>query len=309
MINFHQLRAFYEAARTGSFTRAAEVLCVTQPAVTGQIRALEQALELRLFRRRGRRMVLTEAGALLYQRARQVFELERDMERLVAELKEVRRGLLKVGTTKTYARYLMPGLVRAFHAAHPEVRIVLEEGSSLDVIRGVLDQRNELAVVGRPREFPGLVFVPFRREEVVLLVAPGHRLARAGRAGFRDLAGELLILKEEGSSTRNLVREAYRRRGMTANVLVETSNLDFIKDMVGRGEGISFLVRCAVEEDLAAGTLVEVPLEDGDLYLDVYIVYQDREGLSPAARAFLGILEGNAHRARAGARQEKPDTG
>lgn len=292
MLNFNQLRAFCEAARCQNFSQAARNLCVTQPAVTGQIRALEEALELKLFKKRGRRMVLSEAGALLFQQAREVFELEKRMERLVAEVRELKRGLLKIGTTKTYARYLMPGLISRFRAAYPQIKVILDEGSSLDVCHGLLELKDELAVVALAEEVKGLTFLPFREEEVVLFAAPSHPLARRRRGiAFAELEGELVILKEEGSSTRALVRRLFERRGLTPNVLLETSNLEFIKEMVEKGEGLSFLVRSAVGQELEEGRLRVIPVRDQEMTLQVYTAYREEGELSPAARAFLAILE------------------
>lgn len=292
MLNFNQLRAFCEAARCQNFSQAARNLCVTQPAVTGQIRALEEALELKLFKKRGRRMVLSEAGALLFQQAREVFELEKRMERLVAEVRELKRGLLKIGTTKTYARYLMPGLISRFRAAYPQIKVILDEGSSLDVCHGLLELKDELAVVALAEEVKGLTFLPFREEEVVLFAAPSHPLARRRRGiAFAELEGELVILKEEGSSTRALVRRLFERRGLTPNVLLETSNLEFIKEMVEKGEGLSFLVRSAVGQELEEGKLRVIPVRDQEMTLQVYTAYREEGELSPAARAFLAILE------------------
>lgn len=214
MLNFNQLQTFCEAARCQNFSQAARNRCVTQPAVTGQIRALEEAIELKLFKKRGRRMVLSETGALLFQQAREVFELEKRMERLIDEVRELKRGLLKIGTTKTYARYLMPGLISRFRAAHPEIKVILEEGSSPDVCRSLLDLRNELAVVALTEEMGSLTFLPFREEEVVLFAAPSHPLTRRRKGiAFAELEGELVILKEEGPSTYALVRGLFERRG------------------------------------------------------------------------------------------------
>ncbi|MDW7711069.1 MAG: LysR substrate-binding domain-containing protein [Deferrisomatales bacterium] len=292
MLNFNQLRAFCEAARCQSFSQAARNLCVTQPAVTGQIRALEEALELRLFKKRGRRMVLSEVGALLFQQAREVFELEKRMERLVAEVRELKRGLLKIGTTKTYARYLMPGLISRFRSAYPQIKVILDEGSSLDVCRTLLELKNELAVVALTEELKGLTFLPFREEEVVLFAAPSHPLARRAKGvPFAALEGELVILKEEGSSTQALVRRLFEDRGLAPTVLLETSNLEFIKEMVEKGEGVSFLVRSAVVQELEEGRLQVIPVRDQEMTLPVYIAYREADELSPAARAFLVILE------------------
>jgi DNA-binding transcriptional LysR family regulator len=291
MLNFNQLRAFYEAAKAQNFSLAARNLCVTQPAVTAQIRALEEQLEIRLFKKRGRRMVLSEAGALLFQHAHEVFEIEKRMERVLEEMRELRRGLLKIGTTKTYARYLMPTLITRFHAAYPQIKIILDEGSSLEVCRSLTDLRNELAVVAMAEDVKGLRLVPFRQEEVVLFAAPSHTLAQGEGIRFEQLAGQLIIMKEEGSSTHALIRRAFERRGLTPNVLVETSNLEFIKEIVEKGEGVSFLVRSAISQEAEEGRIRVIPVLDEDLALQVHIACLEEGDLSPAARAFLKILE------------------
>ena len=291
MLNFNQLRFFFEAARCQNFSQAARNLCVTQPAVTGQIRALEEQLEIRLFKRRGRRMVLSEAGALLFQHAHEVFEIEKRMERVLGEMRELKRGLLKIGTTKTYARYLMPSLISRFRASYPEIKIILDEGSSLEVCRSLLDLRNELAVVATADEVRGIRFVPFRQEEVVLFAAPTHPLAQSAGIRLEQLAGQLILMKEEGSSTHTLIRRAFDRRGIAPNVLVETANLEFIKEMVEKGEGLSFLVRSAITQEIDEGRIRVIPVLDEDLTLQVHTAYLEDGDLSPAARAFLEILE------------------
>ncbi|GAB4251429.1 MAG: selenium metabolism-associated LysR family transcriptional regulator [Thermoleophilia bacterium] len=296
MINFNQLRAFHEAAKTLNFSTAARNLHVTQPAVTAHIRALEDSLGVRLFRRHGRRMALSEAGALLHRYAAEVFDLERRMERTVAEVRTLERGVLKIGTTKTYAQHLMPPLMTRFHATHPRVRMVLDEGSSLDMCRSLLDLRNELAVVARVDGVRSVRFVPFRKERVVLMASPRHPLAQRGGIRFVELANQPIITREEGSGIQALTLESFARRGIAPNVLIETSNVEFIKEMVERGEGVSFLVEAAAARELEDGRLVIVPIVDQELTLDVNIAYLDENALSPAARAFLKILleEGTA---------------
>jgi len=290
VINFNQLRAFHEVARHQSFSAAARALHVTQPAVTTHVRGLETSLGVRLFRRRGRRMVLTETGALLFLQSREVFELERTMERTVAEVRSLERGVLRVGTTKTYSQHLMPSLTTRFHAAHPGVRMVLDEGTSLDMCRSLLDLRNELAVVARVEGQRGVTFVPFRTERVVLVAAPTHPFAARKEILFRELEGLPIITREEGSGVQALTRACFDERGMTPDVLVETGNVEFIKEMVEGGEALSFLVESAVADDLALGRLVAVRIEDQELMLDVNIAYLDEDTLSPAASAFLSLL-------------------
>lgn len=301
MINLNQLRVFHEAARCPNFSQAARNLCVTQPAITGQIRALEGGLGIRLFKKRGRRMVLSEAGALLFQHAHEIFELEKKMERVVAEMRELKRGLLKIGTTTTYARYLMPTLITQFLSRYPDIKVVLDQGNSQDVCQSLLDLRNELAVVALTERLPGLAYEPFREEELVLFAAPFHPLAgRDGGIEFGDLEGQLILMKEEGSSTHTLVRSLFEARGISPTVLVETSNMEFIKEMVEKGEGLSFLVRSAIARELVQGSVVAIGLRDQPLTLQVHIAYLDGGDLSPAAAAFLGILTEERGRAPKG---------
>lgn len=290
MINFNQLRCFWEAARTGSYSKAAQSLFVTQPAVTAQIRSLEETTGLKLFRKRARQMVLTEAGSELFQYAQRVFDLEREMESLVAQMHKLRRGVLKVATTKTYARYLMPSIMTRFHASYPGIKIVLDEGSSLEMARSLLDLRSELGVLARVEETKRIKFIPFRSERIVLFTSPGHPLAAKGAIRFSELEGQPVIMKEKGSGTHQLVAQSFALHGMVPNVLVETSNVEFIKDMVSKGEGISFLVEQAVRNDVVDGSVKIVEILDHKMQLPVFVATREGDELSPAAKAFLEIL-------------------
>lgn len=290
MINFSQLRAFFEAARTGSYSKAAHSLFLTQPAISAQIKALEDSFGLKLFRKLGRQMVLTEAGAELFQYAKRIFELEREIERMVSDIHKLERGVLKVATTKTYARYLMPSIVTRFHNAHPAVKIVLDEGSSLEMLKSVLELRNELGILAKVEEIPKIEYIPFARERIVLFSSINHPFAQKGKISFEELDHQPLIMKERGSGTHATVIRCFARHGLNPNILVETSNIDFIKDMVKKGEGISFLVKQAVEEDAALGEVRIIEIVDEEMILPVFIVIREGDKLSPAGRAFLEIL-------------------
>jgi DNA-binding transcriptional LysR family regulator len=302
LMNLNQLRVFYEAARLQSFTQAARSLCVTQPAVTAQVRSLEENLELPLFNKRGpgRRMVLTGAGELLLEHARRIFELEAEMVRALAETRQLKRGLLRISTTKTYARYVMPQYVSRFREFHPGIQVNLDEGSSAEVCKALLEGRSELGVLAASQQIKGLTFVPFREEEVCLFAAPGSVLARRReKTAVGDLAGQPLIMREEGSTLCELVLQFFDRHGVTPRVVIQTSNSDCVKAMVEQGEGAAFLVRSVIEKEVVEGRLAVVPLVDEPLTLQVHIAYLEGGDLSPAALAFLGLLEEEANGPRA----------
>ncbi|MCU0580070.1 MAG: LysR family transcriptional regulator [Desulfobacterota bacterium] len=245
-MNINQLKIFYVSGKQQSFSAAAEELFLTQPAVTMQVRQLEDYFQVALFHRHGKKIELTEAGRLLHRYARRIFDLTAAAERAVWELKELETGTLKVGTTKTYAKHLMPALISSFQEQHPGMRVILDEGSSAEIAHSLLVRKNELALIAKASYPQPLKVLSFAQEELVLIMGRFHPLAR--------------------------------------------SRIDFIKELVETGKGISFVVRSAVEEELQRGALKTRPLAEGPFYLNVDIVYLKNRTLSPAAQAFLEIL-------------------
>ncbi|MBW1702933.1 MAG: LysR family transcriptional regulator [Deltaproteobacteria bacterium] len=290
MINFNQLRNFYHTAKNRSFTLAAKRLYITQPAVTAQVKSLEDYCNLKLFKKRGRTIYLTDEGKTLYEYARKFFEYEKEIEDVIEDMRELKRGVLRLGTTKAYARYFMPFMITGFHEAYPQIKIHLNEGSSSDMIYSLLDLKIEVAIIAKAEDHPDVYFTPFSQEEMVLIVAPDHHLARKKAVSFKELAEEPIIMKEIGSGTRKLINELFAQSNCTPNVLMETSNAEFIKQLVQRGDGISFLVREAVASELRENKLATVPMEK-DIFLDVSIAYLKDQHLSPSARAFLDTLK------------------
>ncbi len=292
MINLNQLRVFYHAARHQNFTRASEDLHITQPGVTAQARLFEDTCNLVLFKKKGRRVFLTDEGKALYEYARKIFEIEQELEVAIEELRELKRGVLRLGTTKAYARYFMPALITGYHKQYPNIRIILDEGSSRDMIRSLLDFRNEIAVIARADDNPDVAFTPFSKEELVLIIPPGHPWTQRKFIRMEELVLEPIIMKDIGSGTRRVINELFTDSGYEPNVLMETSNTEFIKDLVHRGEAVSFLVRESVAAELRAGRIGSVRLEGRHLALDVSIAHLKDQLLSPAAKAFLDILHG-----------------
>lgn len=291
MINFNQLRVFHQAAKYQNFTMAAKKLFITQPAVTAQIKFLEEYCNLTLFKKRGRHIFLTEEGRTLYQYARKIFEYEKEIDNAIEDMRDLRRGTLRLGTTKTYARYFMPFLITRFRNTYPSVKIHLDEGSSRDMSYTLTDLKNELAIIAKAEDVPEVCFIPFSHEEIVPILAPDHPLALKKSIPLKALAAEPLIMKESGSGTRRLVNNLYKTRHLSPEVLMETSNTEFIKQLVQRGEGISFLVSESVAAEIRDGKLASVSLEEGKLFLDVSIAFLEDQHLSPPAQAFLNMLQ------------------
>ena len=256
MLNLTQLRAFYQVAKSLNFSIAAENLFVTQPAVTKQIKLFEEFCNLKLFGKKRGKVYLTDEGKKIFSYGSRIFELEQQLEKMISGLRNLKQNSLRIGTTKTYARYFMPILFTPFQKVFSDILIELDEGSSLEMTKSLVDFRNSLAIVAKVEDDSNISFAPLLLEELVLIVAPEHHLASRGEISFRDLNGESIVMKEFGSGTRKLVERYTRSEKIKLNVVAQTSNMEFIKQFVLQKQAISFVVRSAVEDELSQGELM-----------------------------------------------------
>ena len=291
MINLNQLRAFYQVAKCQNVSLAARQLFVSQPAVTAQVKLFEESCGLKLFKKKGRTLVLTDEGNALFNHAKRIFETEKKIEDTVAQMKELKKGNLKLGSARTYARYFIPFLLAGFRETYPHIKIHLDEGSSREMIQSLIQLKNEVVIIARADDNPHIAYIPFSREELVLISAPGHRLANEDSLDFEQFSEEPIIMKDQGSGTRRLVDELYRQNDGKPNILMETGDAEIIKLLVQHGEGISFLVRESVAVELREKKLVTIPLSKDSIFLDVSIAYLMNQPHSPPAQAFLKSLE------------------
>jgi DNA-binding transcriptional LysR family regulator len=290
MLNFNQLRVFYQAAKKLNYTAAANALFISQPAVTFQVKSFEEFCELKLFKKKGRQVYLTDEGRTLFEYADKIFQYEKEIENAIDELRELKRGVLRLGTTKAYARYFMPLMITSFHQNFPNINIQLNEGSSAEMIYSLVEFKIDVAIIAKAIDHAQVNFFPFSREEMALIAAPDHPLAGENKVSFDALANEPFIMKENGSGTRKLVEDLFAKAKCTPDILMETSNTEFIKQLVNRGEGVSILVREAVAAELKEKKLIELPLRGRQIFMDVNIAYLKGQVLSPPARAFVDTL-------------------
>lgn len=295
MLNLNQLRVFYEAAKHQSFTEAAHSLFVSQPAVTIQVKSFEDQCRLKLFKKRGRKIYLTPEGKTLYESVKRLFESEKEIENLLNDMRTVKQGVLRLGTTKVYARYCMPRLISSFREVYPQIEVHLEEGSSLDMMRSLFELRNEVGLIANVDNNPEITFIPFSQQEMVLIAAPDHALALRKSVSVEDIVAQPIIMREVGSGTRKLVDDLFSKRDLVPNVLMKTNNLEFIKQFVQWRNGIAFIRREAVAAELADRTLTALPLQGERMAVDVNIAYLKHQYLSPSARAFVEMLKQSAN--------------
>ncbi len=287
-----QLAAFCEVVERRSFSLAAERLGVTQPAVSLQVRALEERLGRRLLDRSGRRVEPTEAGLRLYRNAQRLLQLE---AQLLAELEDEEgaplHGELAIGASTGPGAHMVPLLLCEFASVHSELRVALAVSDTQSVIDRVADRELELGVVGALRRHRALRFEPLVRDEIVLAVPAGHRFA--GReVTLAELREERLIAMQEGAGVRQVIEAELRRAGLRLRELEPSLELglqESVKTAVVAGYGVAFISRTAVEGELAAGTLAVARVAGLEPARQIYVVRSASRAPTRAAEAFLAF--------------------
>ena len=290
-MNLNQLRAFYTVLKTGSFSSAAEALCVTEPAVFIQVRSLERHLGFTLLDKIGRELKPTEAGKVLYEYGEKIFTLVDEAARAVQELQDLKHGHLRVGVTQALAQYLMPIFVSDFQDRHPHIAVSMDGGSSRGLVEGILQHRYELAVVARVPYPDRITFIPYTRDDILLIVSPHHALAKKKKVSLSELTKEPVILTDAKSAVKFSVWKGFEKKGLHPSAIIEAGNLDFIKQLVEKGKGYSFLASVAVREEITKGLLVTIPLDNGAFTMDIDVIHLKGKTLSPAASTFLAFMQ------------------
>jgi DNA-binding transcriptional LysR family regulator len=285
-----QLAAFCEVVDRKSFSQAAERLGVTQPAVSLQVRSLEKRLGIKLLDRSGRRVEPTEAGLRLYRAAQRMLSVE---EQLLAEMTDSDlgelRGDLVLGASTGPGGTVVPVLLGEFQRQHPQLNVALSVSDTKRVIEQVAERELELGIVGAAPRHRGVVFEPFFRDEVVLVVPPGHPFA-GKRVSLDDLRGEPLILMQEGAGVRQVIEEELRHAGLRPrdlDVRLELGLQESVKSAVAAGFGVTFISRYGVEAELAAGTLASARVKGLEPAREISLVRPAGRSPTRAAEAFV----------------------
>jgi len=287
-----QLAAFCAVVERKSFSQAAERLGVTQPAVSLQIRSLEQRLGRRLLDRSGRRVEPTEAGRRLYASAQRLLALEEHLlEELEADEEGAITGSLELGASTGPGGTVVPLLLCEFQEQHPDVRVRLTVSDTQSVVDRVADRELELGIVGAGRRHRGISFEPFFRDEVVLACPPGHRFA-GKTISLDDLNGERLIVMQEGAGVRQVIEDEVRKAGMRLrdlDVKLELGLQESVRSAVLAGHGIGFISRLAIEADLEAGRVATARVRGLDPVREIFLARSSGRSETRAARAFIAF--------------------
>jgi LysR family transcriptional regulator, low CO2-responsive transcriptional regulator len=285
-INLHQLATFQVVAKHCSYVRAAEELHFSQPAVSAQIRLLEDAMGIKLFDKIGRKTHLTQAGEELYLYSQKIFTLIDETLEAMEALRSPHYGRLSVGADTTVGTYVIPRLLGKFHQMYPDVEITLEVFNRGYLVDALVNNHVDMVVMGKIPTEVSVFAAPFAPNELVLVAPPTHRLAGSIHASFAELAREHFLLREMGSGTRSSLESAFQEAGIPLQVSMQVGNNSAIKQGVAAGLGIALISRVALEMELETHRLVILDVEGFPIMKQWRLVHLKDKNLSATARAF-----------------------
>jgi LysR family transcriptional regulator, low CO2-responsive transcriptional regulator len=295
-LNLHQLATFQVVAKHCSYVRAAEELHFSQPAVSAQIRHLEESLGVKLFDQIGRKTHLTQAGEELYLYSQKIFSVIEETLDTMESLRSPQYGRLSVGADTTVGTYVIPGLLGKFHQMYPDVEITLDVVNRAALVEAIMNNRIDMAIVGRvPDDIP-VEIEPFAPNELVLVASPYHRLANVPGVPLTELAKEHFLLREMGSGTRAALETVFQEAGIPLQVSMQVGNNSAIKQSVAAGLGIALISRVALDMELETNRLVILDVEGFPIMRQWRLVHIKDKHLSATAHAFKSFLLQHADR-------------
>lgn len=282
---FRQLKLLEAVARNSSFTRAAEELHLTQPAVSIQIKQLEDEVGMPLFEHMGKKIFLTAAGREMYGFSRTIAQQFTDIRRVLDEMKGIHHGKLDIAVAST-AKYFAPYLLAAFCKQHAGITVNLNVTNREAVLRELADNIPDMAIMGSPLKGRDLVAEPFMSNPLVVIAPPNHPLAQGGRIPLQTLLEESFIVRERGSGTRNAIERFLEEQNQTMTTTMEMSRNEAIKHAVMAGLGLGIVSVHTLEMEFKLKRLVVLNVEGFPILKDWYIVHREGKRFSAAAQAF-----------------------
>jgi aminoethylphosphonate catabolism LysR family transcriptional regulator len=287
-ISHSQLRAFHAVATEGSFTKAAQLLNVTQPTLSGQVRALEERFGVRLFDRRRRRIEVTDIGRNLLDITFRMFSLELEAVQVLGAAHALKRGHLRIGADAPY--HSVPFL-SAFHRRYPDLRLSMTMGNTKSLLDDLLDQRCDVAIAANVVTDARIFAIPFRQDHFIAFVDRAHPWARRRSVKLGELSGQRLLLREPSSNTRQTFDAAIAKAGVAVREILEIGSREAIKEAVAAGLGVGIIADSELGDDLR---LKALPFDGKPITSTEYVACLQERKQSPLVKAFLDVVRENA---------------
>lgn len=289
-MELHPLRVFLTVANEKSFSRAAEKLLRTQPAISLSIQRLEAELGEKLIDRSAKDLLLTDAGRIVIDYARRYENLQGDLENALAELRDKSAGRLTIGANESSTLYLLDHIER-YRRRYPKVKVQIRRSLSSRIPTELMDGELELGILTYDPEDERLVSLVIYTDHLSFIVSPAHRLAKRPEVSITELGKETFIAHNVVSPYRALVIREFQRNKVPLHMDLEMPTVEAIRKMVQRDEGVAFLPRMCVDEEVRQGIVCEVRVKEMNVDRQIRLAYPARRALSHAAQAFLEVVK------------------
>jgi DNA-binding transcriptional LysR family regulator len=290
-LDLAQLEIFLSIAEEKSFSRAAEKMLRTQPALSIAIKRLEEELGETLFDRSSKSGALTEAGKILLSYAQRMINLRDEAKEAVGELRGMFRGRLTIGANESTSLYLLPRLLMEYRKRHPQIKIEVYRNVSERIPSEVLERNLDFGFLSYDPMHPALQSLEVNRDELVLVVPPKHHLANRKQMTVKELGEEQFVAHNVKTPSRDRIFELFAQHRTPLNICIELATLETIKEFVQLNAGIAILPRIAVQDEVKSGKLIEIPVKGMKIEKTLRIVYRREQSLSHAAKSFLEIVK------------------
>jgi DNA-binding transcriptional LysR family regulator len=287
-MDFDQLETFLEVARHASFSRAAEKRFRTQPAISSQIRSLEEEVGAKLFDRSGGKVSLTAGGKAFQKYVEETLDARKAMMVAIAEMERVPRGEIIVGANEGTCLHILPEVFADFKKQYPDVSVNIKRADYSGILESVIDNSVDFGVVSLPVTDNRLTVVLIHRDELVIIVPPSHPLGKMKSAPIAEAAKFPLVVPKVGH-TRDSLEELFHERRLKPNYTMELDSSELLKRFVAAGVGVGFIARSNVVEDVRARSLAAITIADAQVRRDLALVFRKDKALSRAALAFIDI--------------------
>jgi DNA-binding transcriptional LysR family regulator len=285
-----QLEFFLQVIAEGSFSKAADTVGRTQPAVSIAIRRLEEEVGAPLFDRSQKTPTLTEVGVVIQDYAQRILALRDQARGAVGQLRTLKRGLVRIGANESTSLYLLPQIILAFRERHPEVKVEIYRHVSEHLPREVLERNVDFAVLASEPVDRDLESFCVLKDELVLILNPEHMLAGREAVTVEELGGESFLAHNVKTASRNKVIEVFAEHHTPLNITLELATVETIKRFVQLNVGLAFVPHMCVREELERGTLASVPVEGLNYFRSLWVTHRRKATFSHAAAAFLAVL-------------------
>jgi DNA-binding transcriptional LysR family regulator len=289
-INLNQLRVFHVAAKAQSFTRAAEALFLTQPGISKHIKELEEYYGTRLFDRLGKKVVLTQAGEILYAKTESIFNMIDQVRMEIDDLQGLSRGVLNIGASITMGIYILPGVIRRFRAIYPKIDMRMDITLNRQIVEMVLKNDIDFGFLGAPVHDDRLKLAPFYDDELLLIVSSKHEWASRDAIEPHELLTCPFILSRKGSGTRTIIEERLGMIGIALQSTMEFGHTEAVKKAVEAGLGVSVISKAAISREEHLGLIKALRLSGVDLKRTFYFAYRKDKYLSNLDKTFLQFI-------------------